>query len=67
MFLNTAIGYPGSMHDARVLWNSELYRKVVNGNILREPVVNYKRKRYSTSAAWRWGIPSPSVAVKAVS
>lgn len=40
MFLDTAIGYPGSMHDARVLRNSELFRKVENGNILREPVVN---------------------------
>jgi len=40
MFLETAIGYPGSMHDARVLRNSELNRKVVNGNILREPVVD---------------------------
>ena len=40
MFLDTASGYPGSMHDARVLQNSKLYRKVVNGNIPREPVVN---------------------------
>ena len=40
MFLDTAIGYPGSMHDAPVLRNSELFRKVENGNILREPVVN---------------------------
>lgn len=41
MFLDTAIGYPGSMHDAQVLRNSKLYRrKVVNGNILRETVVN---------------------------
>ena len=40
MFLDTESGYPGSMHDARVLQNSKLYRKVVNGNIPREPVVN---------------------------
>lgn len=40
MFLDTAIGYPGGMHDARVLQNSELYRKVVNENILWEPLVN---------------------------
>ena len=40
MFLDTAIGYRGSMHDAPVLRNSELFRKVENGNILREPVVN---------------------------
>ena len=40
MFLDTAIGYPGSMHDARVLRNFELFRKVENGNILREPEVN---------------------------
>ena len=40
MFLDTAIGYPGSMHDARVLRNSKMFRKVENANILREPVVN---------------------------
>ena len=34
MFLDTAIGYPGSMHDARVLRSSELFRKAENGDIL---------------------------------
>ena len=37
-FLDTAIGYPGSMHDSRVLRNSELYRKATNGDILTAPV-----------------------------
>lgn len=39
IFLDTAIGYPGSMHDARVLRNTDLFRKAENGDILREPVV----------------------------
>lgn len=40
MFLDVVIGYLGSMYDVWVFWNFELYRKVVNGNILREFVVN---------------------------
>lgn len=31
VFLDTAIGYPGSMHDARVLRNTDLFRKAENG------------------------------------
>ena len=39
LFLDTAIGYPGSMHDARVLRSTELFRKAESGEILNEPVV----------------------------
>ena len=39
IFLDMAIGYPGSMHNARVLRNTELFRKAKNGNILGEPVL----------------------------
>ena len=39
MFLDTAIGYPGSMHDARVLRQSNIFRKAENGDILTEPFV----------------------------
>ena len=37
-FLDTAIGYPGSMHDARVLRSSDLFHKAQNGEILTEPL-----------------------------
>lgn len=39
MLLDTSIGYPGSMHDARVLRNSELFTKAENKDILKEPVI----------------------------
>ena len=32
--LDTAIGYPGSVHDARILRCSSLYRQAQNGEIL---------------------------------
>ena len=37
-FLDTAIGYPGSMHDARVLRSSDLFQKAESGDILGEPL-----------------------------
>ena len=40
IFRYTAIGYPGSMHDARVLRNTDLFRKTEDGDILREPVAS---------------------------
>ena len=47
MFMSTAIGYPGSMHDARVLRSSELFRRVDRREILDEPckVINGHRVR----------------------
>ena len=33
LFRNLCIGWPGSVHDARVLANSSLYKKVINGQI----------------------------------
>ena len=39
MFLDTAIGYPGSMHDARILRASNIFTKAENGEILKEPAV----------------------------
>lgn len=39
MFLDTAICYPGSMHDARVLRQSNIFRKAQNGDIFTEPFV----------------------------
>ena len=34
MFLDIAISYPGSMHDTRVLRQSNIFRKVESGDIL---------------------------------
>ena len=39
MFLDTAIGYPGSMHDARILRASNIFTKAENGEILKEPAI----------------------------
>ncbi|CAB4017612.1 Hypothetical predicted protein [Paramuricea clavata] len=39
-FLDTAIGYPGSMHDARVLRSSDIFQKAQNGDILTEPLAS---------------------------
>ena len=34
LFIDVAAGFPGSLHDARVLRNSSIYQKAENGNIL---------------------------------
>lgn len=38
--LDVAIGYPGSMHDSRILRCSSLYRRAENRIILNEPLKN---------------------------
>ena len=37
MFLDVSTGYPGSIHDARVMRNSSLFRKANRGDILSHP------------------------------
>ena len=37
MFLDFAAGFPGSLHDSRVLRNSTLYRRAGEGKILANP------------------------------
>ena len=37
MFLDISTGYPGSIHGARVMCNSSLYRKENRGDILSHP------------------------------
>ena len=37
LFLDIATGYPGSLHDARILRSSTLYLKVESGDILSRP------------------------------
>lgn len=41
-FLDVSAGYPGSMHDARVLRNSVLFRRCESNEILQAPVMNVK-------------------------
>ena len=38
-FLDVAAGFPGSMHDSRVLRNSALYRRINNNELLTGPTV----------------------------
>ena len=38
LFLDFSAGYPGSMHDARILRNSSLYQKAEQGDILTGPI-----------------------------
>lgn len=40
LFLDFACGYPGSMHDARVLRRSAVFRKAEQGKILSAPTVH---------------------------
>ena len=40
MFLDTAIGYPGSMHDASILRQTNIFRKAENDDVLAEPSVS---------------------------
>lgn len=44
LFLDFSAGYPGSMHDARILRNSTLYQRAEQGNILNGPVVNVNKR-----------------------
>jgi len=39
MFLDVEAGYPGSMHDARVLQNSNIFNRAENPEILTGPTV----------------------------
>ena len=39
VFLDAAIGYPGGMHDTRVLRCTQLFRKAENGAILNQPAI----------------------------
>ncbi len=36
--MDTAIVYPGSMHDAQVFRSSDIFQKAQNGEILTEPL-----------------------------
>lgn len=38
-FLDVAAGFPGNMHDSRVLRNSSLYRQITNNELLLGPAV----------------------------
>ena len=40
LFLDFSAGYPGSMHDARILRNNTLYQRAEQGDILTDPVVD---------------------------
>ena len=39
LFLDFATGHPGSLHDARVLRNSTLYRRVEGNKVLNSPTI----------------------------
>ena len=39
-FMDVSAGYPGGMHDARVLRNSLLFRRCENNEIMQAPVMN---------------------------
>ena len=38
-FLYTAVGAPGSTHDARLLNESFIYSDIINGNVIPDRVV----------------------------
>ena len=41
LFRNICVGWPGSVHDARVFANSLLYRKVTNGQLLQGSTLRF--------------------------
>lgn len=43
-FLDVAAGFPGSMHDSRVLRNSSLYRRITNNELFLGPTVRVGRR-----------------------
>ena len=38
MFLHASVGYPGSIHDSRVLQLSNIYNEIENGDLLSDPI-----------------------------
>lgn len=38
-FLDVSVGYPGSVHDARIFRRSELYRRIIAGDIMEGKVL----------------------------
>ena len=65
-FLDTAIGYPDSMHDARVFQSTEIFMKGQNDEILIEPLAAINGTQGPTSCAWRWCIPPASLVNEAL-
>ena len=41
LFRNLCVGWPGSVHDARVLANSSVYKKISNGQLLEGSIVKF--------------------------
>ena len=52
VFLDVEAGYPGSMHDARVLRNSNIYTRAEQGQILGGPLDSSKRTGNKAISSW---------------
>ena len=43
LFLHASVGYPGSIHDLRVLQLSDIYQKIEHENLLSAPLREISR------------------------
>ena len=55
-FRDVSTGFPGSIHDARILRTSKLHTEVVQGNWLNGPLKQIGVLRSWTFAGWRLGL-----------
>ena len=48
LFRDLCVGWPGSIHDARVLANSTLFKKVTSGEVLQDEEVQIQGQTLRT-------------------
>ena len=67
LFTDLCIGWPGSVHDTRVLSNSTLHTRIINGELLQGDVICVRGGNIPVYLNRRFSIPFIIMAYKAIS